>query len=485
MALLDTRSTDPVTQAHKVLGLIVLAMAALQLLGGGLRPDASSSRGARLRAWWGRAHVLLGRLTILASWAALYLGVFVYHSNGGGEGGASASPDLGVWLGPIVGVMCLLVGVDLALTMVRPRSEDYVRQASPRTPHSMIAVAPAPPPRHSKGGGKKDEDNGEGSDQQQHALRQHGHRRGRHLHEQYQQYGHEQYDQHQMLQQQMLMDTAFADKAFAEALESVLAVEIGTRLAAAGVKGYQMLHKPPAAAAPAPAAAAVVHPNWPLDGASSSASGRGSGSGTEGGSASGRGGGSGSGTEGGSSGSSGGAAGGTRKQRAGFGRGSGVTGLSLLHGGSGTLQLSAFQQQQGPAVRHSSVQGEGPGGGVGADAAGAAAQSTPALLQLPRQSSSAGGWIRGGAEGGTGAATPPDPGPSRSVPSIAASSPPLQRLSVAPGKGPPPLTPKAREAEAGPGQAADQAGGGTGRPAASPPGSAGPDSLCALLVSAK
>lgn len=107
---LDTASSaasDPVGAAHRYLGIVVAGLAGLQLLGGVLRPAPS----APLRATWAALHRALAVVCILAAWAALFLGIWMYH--------ARLGASLLIWVGPVMMAILAVLGVHLALALLR------------------------------------------------------------------------------------------------------------------------------------------------------------------------------------------------------------------------------------------------------------------------------------------------------------------------------------------------------------------------------
>ncbi len=104
---LDIEDDGGPAGAHKVMGYVVAGMAGLQLLAAFIRPAPSTPR----RPLWNVLHHNLGRATVLLSWATVFLGVYLGHEQ--------YDQPLVVWLGPLVGVLGTLVGLDVVLTLVR------------------------------------------------------------------------------------------------------------------------------------------------------------------------------------------------------------------------------------------------------------------------------------------------------------------------------------------------------------------------------
>lgn len=94
--------------AHKALGISLAGLAGLQLVVAFVRPAPTAPR----RPAWNFVHHNLGRLAVLTSWAAVYVGIWLTHMGDG--------MSLGAWLWPVVAVMGLLVGADVLLTLLGP-----------------------------------------------------------------------------------------------------------------------------------------------------------------------------------------------------------------------------------------------------------------------------------------------------------------------------------------------------------------------------
>ena len=84
----------------------------MQVILGFIRPAPTATR----RPFWNLAHHNLGRVTLLAAWTVLYLGVYIAH------GGYNFS--YAAWLAPITVVMGGMVLMDVTLSLLRPRFAD-------------------------------------------------------------------------------------------------------------------------------------------------------------------------------------------------------------------------------------------------------------------------------------------------------------------------------------------------------------------------
>ena len=84
----------------------------MQVILGFIRPAPTATR----RPFWNLAHHNLGRVTLLAAWTVLYLGVYIAH------GGYNFS--YAAWLAPITVVMGGMVLLDVTLSLLRPRFAD-------------------------------------------------------------------------------------------------------------------------------------------------------------------------------------------------------------------------------------------------------------------------------------------------------------------------------------------------------------------------
>ncbi|MEW5301605.1 MAG: hypothetical protein WDW36_004455 [Sanguina aurantia] len=98
-----------VGQMHAYLGMVLMAMATLQVLGGAFRP----APGSAVRAVWNPIHHNMGRLAIMVSWVSLYSGVWIYSvSIYGGS--------LVQWLAPLASVGGTLLLIHVMLSVMRP-----------------------------------------------------------------------------------------------------------------------------------------------------------------------------------------------------------------------------------------------------------------------------------------------------------------------------------------------------------------------------
>ncbi|KAG1661777.1 hypothetical protein FOA52_003697, partial [Chlamydomonas sp. UWO 241] len=102
-----------VGEAHQVLGIIVMALAGLQVVVGFVRPAPDS---LKLRPAWNFLHHNLGRLSILVAWATIYLGIYIAH------GSQTYAYSYNVWIVAMAVVMGTLVLTDVVLTVLRERA---------------------------------------------------------------------------------------------------------------------------------------------------------------------------------------------------------------------------------------------------------------------------------------------------------------------------------------------------------------------------
>jgi len=99
-----------VGKGHQVLGTVVMGLACLQIVVAFVRPAPDN---AKLRPAWNMVHHNLGRVAILASWATVYMGVYIGH------GSPTYQLSYAAWITPIAIVMGLLVIADVVLTVMR------------------------------------------------------------------------------------------------------------------------------------------------------------------------------------------------------------------------------------------------------------------------------------------------------------------------------------------------------------------------------
>ncbi|GAX80927.1 hypothetical protein CEUSTIGMA_g8362.t1 [Chlamydomonas eustigma] len=104
-----------VGKVHQVLGTTIMGLCGVQVILGFIRPNPTS----HIRPKWNLLHQWLGRVTILAAWTTVYLGVYMAHES------PVFQLSYVTWLVPITTVMGLLVLLEGCLTVLRPeRKED-------------------------------------------------------------------------------------------------------------------------------------------------------------------------------------------------------------------------------------------------------------------------------------------------------------------------------------------------------------------------
>eukprot|EP00798_Chlamydomonas_sp_ICE-L_P021420 gene21420-28384_t len=125
----ETPMGGDVGAAHKWLGIIVMAMAGLQVVAAFVRPDPK----AAMRKYWSLMHHYLGRLSLISAWVTVYLGVYIYHEN------PVYQASYAQWMLPIVIVNGSIVAMDIAFTI-----------------HKRYALKDAPPTENGKAGMEKE-----------------------------------------------------------------------------------------------------------------------------------------------------------------------------------------------------------------------------------------------------------------------------------------------------------------------------------------
>lgn len=96
--------------AHKVIGVVIMAMVIAQMAMGVIRPALDSPR----RPAWNLVHFNAGRLAILLSWANVYIGAYVYRYS------LKFPVSMGAWVVPVVVANVVAVVAHLLLLAWRP-----------------------------------------------------------------------------------------------------------------------------------------------------------------------------------------------------------------------------------------------------------------------------------------------------------------------------------------------------------------------------
>lgn len=97
-----------VHNTHYYLGTIILALASAQVLFGVLRPNLHST----VRRYWNLLHWNLGRLVILAAWANIFIGIYLFKNS------IYAGRSDKVWLGPVIASIATIFAVHVVLSLL-------------------------------------------------------------------------------------------------------------------------------------------------------------------------------------------------------------------------------------------------------------------------------------------------------------------------------------------------------------------------------
>ena len=93
-------------QAHKILGILVMALVMLQVVvAHTVRPDPSH----KLRVVWNLFHFNLGRIVVLTAWAAVFTGIYIYKDG-------KDALMFAAWIEPCTIVAGTLVLLDIGLS---------------------------------------------------------------------------------------------------------------------------------------------------------------------------------------------------------------------------------------------------------------------------------------------------------------------------------------------------------------------------------